>query len=283
MTLKDKYNPKPEVARNILSWKRFNPEYSVILYDDDDMREMFRVYRPDLLFAYDSLDHPVEKADFWRYLVVWVYGGVYVDSDVECVQSVRYWNDMFLRPPILQSSKDPLNYTHSVLAEKPHGANVNENMRIPKVIVGIEDHFETEEQRIKHVFTARTQFLQWAFASVPRHPLFDSILGNIVTFVQEERQGVRVSSGDPKIDILYRTGPGVFTRTIAEWLSRRNITSQDVVHGYPVIDGVGVLERDGFGWTGNIKKAAQNPQRVGIVHHFKGSWKKEDSCTFFCF
>jgi hypothetical protein len=280
MTLKDKYNPSAEVARNVQSWKKFNPEYSVILYDDDDMRQMVVTYRPDLLFTYDRLDHPVEKADFWRYLVVWVFGGLYVDSDVECVQSIRYWNDMFIHPP---NSTVADRWNQTMLNHTTHNHTSNDSVEedktllyekwLPKVWVGIEDNFDTDEEVQEHRFTAKVQFLQWAFAAVRRHPLFDNILKNIKTFVAEEKLGLRKSTGDEKMDILFRTGPGVFTRTITEWLSRNNVTPQQVLYGYPVVDGVGILEESGFSWKGDLNKS--DPRRVSIVHHFKGSWKKD--------
>lgn len=42
----------------------------------------------EYLQAYQDLPKAVERADFFRYLVVLRYGGLYADTDVECVSSI---------------------------------------------------------------------------------------------------------------------------------------------------------------------------------------------------
>jgi hypothetical protein len=154
----------------------------VILYDDDDMRKMVQAYRPDLLRTYDGFNHPVERADVWRYLVVWVYGGLYVDSDVECMQSIRYWNDMFIHPPSIYVSDRWNNTMLSNLVTNQTDKDIEEKKArfyekwLPKVWVGIEGNFKDDEEANRRDYTGKVQILQWAFASVRKHPLFDNVL-----------------------------------------------------------------------------------------------------------
>jgi len=52
------------------------------------------VNREDLgvLAAWDRLETPaVLRSDFWRYLVLAVEGGVYADTDVECMKPIEDW------------------------------------------------------------------------------------------------------------------------------------------------------------------------------------------------
>lgn len=41
---------------------------------------------------YETLSTNVERADLWRYLALHRYGGVYADSDVQCLKPIDEWN-----------------------------------------------------------------------------------------------------------------------------------------------------------------------------------------------
>jgi GR25 family glycosyltransferase involved in LPS biosynthesis len=66
------------------NWEKLNPDYKVSLYDDDMCKKMLSSNYPSLyldIFNYLK-DGPI-KADFWRLCVLYLYGGVYVDADIE--------------------------------------------------------------------------------------------------------------------------------------------------------------------------------------------------------
>ncbi len=61
-------------------FKADNPEFQYILFDDDESREFIRAhFDTGVLNAYDSLLPGAFKADLWRYCVLYVNGGVYLD------------------------------------------------------------------------------------------------------------------------------------------------------------------------------------------------------------
>jgi len=72
--------------------KQMNPEYEFCLYDDTDIIDFISNYSPDiddndnLLVAYNSLAIGAAKADLWRYLVLYKYGGIYLDMDAIIIQ-----------------------------------------------------------------------------------------------------------------------------------------------------------------------------------------------------
>jgi hypothetical protein len=66
------------------SWRRFHPDWEIRLYDDADCRAFVTREFPDLLALYDGLAKPIQRADFFRYLVVFRCGGLYADVDMEC-------------------------------------------------------------------------------------------------------------------------------------------------------------------------------------------------------
>jgi mannosyltransferase OCH1-like enzyme len=62
--------------------KSMNPDYNYYLYDDKDMDEFVnKYYNGEISECYNKLNITVAKSDFWRYLVLYKYGGVYLDMD----------------------------------------------------------------------------------------------------------------------------------------------------------------------------------------------------------
>jgi hypothetical protein len=68
-----------------------NPDYEHRLYDDHDCEHWVRQHQPHLLPAFVSLPLAVQRADFFRYLVVYTEGGIYADIDTVCQQPAHTW------------------------------------------------------------------------------------------------------------------------------------------------------------------------------------------------
>lgn len=56
------------------SWEEYNPEYLHLVYDDRDIRLFMELFAPKYLALFDSLGSVVERADLWRYLVLYSLG-----------------------------------------------------------------------------------------------------------------------------------------------------------------------------------------------------------------
>jgi hypothetical protein len=76
----------PKVAKLQNTWLRFNPGWELWLWDDAAIDIFVSSAFPAYLKAYHGLPKNVERADFFRYLVVLRYGGAYADTDTECVR-----------------------------------------------------------------------------------------------------------------------------------------------------------------------------------------------------
>lgn len=74
-------NLSPELAQNLADLKQNNPDWTFCFYDDDDQVAFIKNYFPNLLSYYASIDadYGAAKADFFRYLLVYKLGGVYLD------------------------------------------------------------------------------------------------------------------------------------------------------------------------------------------------------------
>jgi mannosyltransferase OCH1-like enzyme len=60
--------------------KKSNKGFKYYLFDDVDCRNFIeRNFNPDVLNAYDSLIPGAYKADLWRYCVLYIHGGIYLD------------------------------------------------------------------------------------------------------------------------------------------------------------------------------------------------------------
>ena len=71
-----------EVKAKVNLFKEMNPEYKYYLFTDQDMDNFVNKYYPgEIAECYNKLNIIVAKVDFWRYLVLYKYGGVYLDMD----------------------------------------------------------------------------------------------------------------------------------------------------------------------------------------------------------
>jgi mannosyltransferase OCH1-like enzyme len=82
----------PAMARAVARLRRQNPRFLHYLFDDADCRAFIqKYYEPEVVRAYDALVPGAYKADLWRYCVLYVHGGIYLD--------IKYMTrpDFFLR------------------------------------------------------------------------------------------------------------------------------------------------------------------------------------------
>jgi mannosyltransferase OCH1-like enzyme len=70
--------------------KRNNPRFHYYLFDDHDCREFIKNHFDlDVLNAYDTLIPGAYKADLWRYCILYVNGGIYLDIKYRCINGFR--------------------------------------------------------------------------------------------------------------------------------------------------------------------------------------------------
>jgi mannosyltransferase OCH1-like enzyme len=73
--------PAPIQAK-VDQYKAMNPDYTYHLYTDEMMETFVKEHFPgEIAECYHSLDIIVAKVDLWIYLVLYTYGGVYLDMD----------------------------------------------------------------------------------------------------------------------------------------------------------------------------------------------------------
>ena len=79
--------PKLQNIANI--WKEKHPDYSYYLYDKNERFEFIKNnFDNDVLTAYQRLIPGAFKSDLWRYCVLYIYGGYYIDIDTLCLEKI---------------------------------------------------------------------------------------------------------------------------------------------------------------------------------------------------
>jgi len=74
----------PVVSAQINKIRRLNPDYKYHLFLDEDLDRFVHTEFydwPDVIMCYNKLNIIAARVDFWRYLVLYKYGGVYLDID----------------------------------------------------------------------------------------------------------------------------------------------------------------------------------------------------------
>ena len=70
------------------SWPRLNKEFNYTLWNESMVEKLLREEYPHLIDLYNSYSRWIHKVDMARYLIVHQYGGIYADTDIECVKNM---------------------------------------------------------------------------------------------------------------------------------------------------------------------------------------------------
>lgn len=134
----------------------------------------------------------VEKADLWRYLVVHLHGGLYIDSDMRAAKPIDQWF-----AAIAKTIGVPQIFPSLILADE-HGEG-----------------------------NAKGQFMQWVFYAARGHPFLYKLVRDIrLNFLNELAVGKIVGDAEK------RTGPAIFTRAAKQFLDSEGKWSFDeFAHG----------------------------------------------------
>ena len=79
------YVPK-SMADYIRTWKKQNPDWDYIFWTHKDMRNLISQVYPEFIKLYDMYTSNIFRADIARYFILFTFGGVYADLDMECLR-----------------------------------------------------------------------------------------------------------------------------------------------------------------------------------------------------
>ncbi|MCP4821733.1 MAG: hypothetical protein GY883_21325 [Shimia sp.] len=228
------------MRRWVLSWQKQNTDWHVSFNDDADCLTFIEDAFPEHLATYQAFN-PVERSDFWRILVVLQQGGLYTDADTTCCKPLSDW--------IAPEDEAVIGIDGDYLNKFPNwqpsgrlasGGAYNLDLKWRDNIVA---------------------FSNWTFAFAPGHAI-----------LAETARRIEINAHDPFFTrdhpdwTIKKTGPGVFTDVIYDWLAERGHSAPDVVRYLQnqraiLIEGVRFVDRPALHWR--------------EVRHFgMGSWKE---------
>lgn len=107
-----------------------NPDYKFILYDDDDLNTFFFNTNYANTFFRINPHYGAARADFFRYVIIFENGGIYLDIKIKCLVPfsdwattqhglLSYWEGLYFQKDVLQNRKGELQNWH-IIFEKHH-------------------------------------------------------------------------------------------------------------------------------------------------------------------
>lgn len=113
-TLPSKWQASQDAIRRLL------PDWDYLLMTDDMNRELVATHFPDFLPTYDSFPYPIQRADAVRYCYLYVYGGWYLDCDIEILHSIeQLMIDPTAQLIVVPSANIETVYTNAMMASIP--------------------------------------------------------------------------------------------------------------------------------------------------------------------
>ena len=189
------------------TWKNFHPIWDYKLYDDNDCLAIVKKYFPQFLDTYLNLPIPVMKADMFRYMILYQFGGLYADIDAE---ALKPFDDLI--------EKDDTMIV---------GTEINfNNLAFSKFNPVYKNYYKKHNMLI--------QYVQYVFLSSPKNP----ILYQILEYIKKNNAS---NSGSSHIDTFLITGPAIFSYIIHNNINKVKVLDVEKFNGVTSIIGRYIL------------------------------------------
>ena len=64
------------------AWRAYHPDWEYKFWTDESMLKYMEDNHPDYLDVYNGFRYPIQRSDFFRYFILYDYGGIYSDLDM---------------------------------------------------------------------------------------------------------------------------------------------------------------------------------------------------------
>jgi mannosyltransferase OCH1-like enzyme len=233
------------------TWTQKNPGHRYeVLTDNNDLYYVETHFgptglnRPDIVYMYRSLTLKIIKADFLRYLIMYVEGGIYADIDVEALRPIeRFIPDRY-------------------------------NERDVEMIIGVE--IDQPDFKDHPVLGKKSEsFCQWTFMSKPGLPVMMRLVDDIVKWLNDVSKKQKVPVSEIVLDfdeVISGTGPSAFTSAVLAEMSikaGRTVTWKDFhnLSESKLVGGVLVLTVEAFAAGQGHSDSGNHNARTALVKH----------------
>ena len=266
LTCKNKFNITDSVwLKCIKNFKAKFINYEIIIYDNNDIYNLVNNYYPSHLNIIKSVINGGALADAFRYLILYLKGGIYADMDCEAIRNIDDLFDNFIynhaanknNEITLTQSKNP-NYINEFKINPCNKFSINNNKIICKghkiihddwsLIVGNE--FSKFYGVKNNSNTWPGLICNWFIIAKPGLGVLKACYFQCIKHFQ---------TGDYLKSVVHHTGPNMFTQMINYYKQNSNLK-------------IIILPPDIFCVGGTIPKTSNS----FIKHYFTGSWIKEE-------
>lgn len=187
------------------AFKDLNPHYYTRMYNNPQFIDIMRSNMPQhFTDVFDLFPKPVLQADLIRYVVLFLYGGVYSDTDTKAVEPLDNWIPKDKRADLL---------------------------------IGIEnDEFEGDTWMSK-AFARKFQFLQWSLLARPFHPVYGILIDRIIQVTPRMARMYKIRKEHRRyFMVMDWTGPGAFSDAVYSYLVDQDVKDPNRHYqffGYP--------------------------------------------------
>ena len=198
-TNRSKNSVKEQIRLNIEKIKVLNPDWEYHLYDDADIESFIRDYYGEVLLSFYnriSPEYGAAKADFFRYLVIYMFGGVYLD--------IKSSLNKPLSEVFTESDAYVLSYWDNLPGQSHEGVG----------------HYSALPDYIK-----RGEIIQWYVAASAGHPLLRKIIATMLLNIDRYNPYI---NGIGWTGTVTTTGPVMYSKVIYDELN------SDMAERYPV-------------------------------------------------
>ena len=99
--------------------KELNPTYNYTLWTDDAILRFLETYYPWFVPTFKSYPYKIQRIDSVRYFILYHYGGVYIDMDIECRKSFDYIiKNASSKADVILGATAPLGITNNFMMSK---------------------------------------------------------------------------------------------------------------------------------------------------------------------
>lgn len=162
--------------------RALHPNFEHVLFGKAEMEQFLREEIPEFQDAMASFSRPIQRFDFFRYLVVYRLGGFYFDLDVFLARSLR---------PLLDHN----------------------------CVFSFEEL--TISDFLRRSYGMDWEVANYGFGAAPQNPFLAALIANCLRVLNEPSWAHQMMQGVPRVfqEFLvapFTTGPGMVSRTLAE-------------------------------------------------------------------
>lgn len=167
-----------------------HPQWNYMFFDDNAIVDFMKSKMPEYINVFNNLPYTIQKIDFFRYLAIYYYGGVYLDLDMD----ISHNFDNLMNSTVCSFPIEIKNVSDHVL-----------KLQNNDILIG-----------------------NYAFYSPPRHPFLKNIIDNIVSPVISDKDiniaQSQHTDSSKDVFVYHTTGPILVSYTY------NTFTNKDIIN-----------------------------------------------------